>query len=157
MFVALLVLLLVAWAVHLLRSGPLTRERGGLLLLLYVLVGYCGIPMLLVAGVTLIHPHEMAHMLGVEPDHPFALFLGWAYLGMATVASLALRFRGSYLVAPAVLWAVFFAGATFVHVGQDVAVPATGHLGLLQIFAAHGLISVLLVVGLWASRAWRVR
>ena len=69
MFVALLAFLLIAWAVHLLRSGPRTRERGGMLLLLYVLVGYCGIPMLLVAGVMLVHPHEMAHMLGVEPDH----------------------------------------------------------------------------------------
>ena len=99
----------------------------------------------------------MAHILGVEPDHPFALFLGWAYLGMAMVASLALRFRGAYLVAPAVLWAVFFAGATFVHVDQEVAMPNAGHLGLLQIFAAHGLISVLLLGGLWASGVWRAR
>lgn len=56
---------------------------------------------------------------------------------------------------PAVLWAVFFAGATLAHVSAEGGVAQMGHGGLLVIFAAHGLISVLLVGGLWASGVWR--
>lgn len=157
MFIVLLFLVLLGWAVHLWRSPSRSRERAGELLLLWVLVGYCGFPMLAVAGVFLIHPHETAHILGFEPDHPFGLFLAWAYLGMAIIATLSLRFRETYLVGPAVVWAVFFAGATFVHLGIEGGASAMGHGGLLVIFTAHGLISVLLAVGLWASGIGRAR
>lgn len=154
MFVALLALVLLAWAMHLWRTPRPIRQRGGELLLRYVLAGYCGVPMLVVAAGLLVHPHEMAHLLGFEPDHPFALFLGWAYLGMAVAATLALRFGGRYLMGPAVTWAVFFAGATWVHVHQAGGTPGLGHGGLLTIFAAHGLISLLLVGGIWSSGLW---
>lgn len=155
MFVLLLAVLLIAWAVHLLRSGGAGWERGGELLLRYVLAGYCGIPMVVVAGLVLIHPHEMAHILGVEPDHPFGRFFGWAYLGMALAATLTLRFRGTYLIGPAVVWAVFFAGATMVHMDMGGGAAEMGHGGLFFILAAHALVSVLLVGGLWASGVGR--
>lgn len=155
MFVLLLAVLLIAWAVHFRRSAVHTRGRGGELLLRYVLAGYCGLPMLVVAGVALIHPHETAHVLGVEPDHPFGAFLGWAYLGMALAATLTLRFRGAYLIGPAVVWAIFFAGATTVHLDMGGGAASMGHGGLFFILAAHALISVLLVVGLWTSGVWR--
>lgn len=157
MFIILLALVLLGWAVHLWRSPSRSRERAGELLLVWVLVGYCGIPMLAVAGVFLVHPHEVAHILGFEPDHPFGLFLAWAYLGMAIIATLSLRFRETYLVGPAVVWAVFFAGATLAHVSAEGGVAQMGHAGLLVIFAAHGLISVLLAGGLWASGIGRAR
>ncbi len=73
MFVLLLALLLIAWAVHVRRADTSSRARGGELLLRYVLAGYCGIPMLVVAGILLIHPHETAHILGVEPTTPSAV------------------------------------------------------------------------------------
>jgi hypothetical protein len=156
MFVLLLALLLIAWVVHLRRADVRTRARGGELLVRYVLAGYCGIPMLVVAGILLIHPHESAHILGVEPDHPFGRFFGWAYLGMALAATLTLRFRGTYLIGPAVVWAVFFAGATVVHIDMGGGAGAMGHRGLFFILAAHALVSVLLVAGLWTSGVWRL-
>ena len=78
MFFALLVLLLFAWAVHV-RRIPRRPGARGELLLRYVLIGYCGIPMVIVALLFLVHPHEGAEVLGLEPDHPFGLFLGWAF------------------------------------------------------------------------------
>lgn len=155
MFVLLLAVLLVAWAVHIRRSGGAGRARGGELLLRYLLAGYCGIPMVVVASLLLIHPHEMAHILGVEPDHPFGRFFGWAYLGMALAATLTLRFRGTYMIGPAIVWAVFFAGATIVHIDMSGGAAAMGHGGLLFILAAHGLVSALLLAGLWTSGVWR--
>lgn len=156
MFVALLAVLLIAWGVHLRRTRERGRSWGGELLLRYLLVGYCGIPMLVVAGLLLVHPHEVAEVLGVEPDHPFGRFFGWAYLGMAGAATLAIRFQGTYLVGPAVVWAVFFAGATAEHVDLSGGGAAMGHGGLLVILAAHALISVLLLAGLSASGLWRL-
>lgn len=148
MFALLLLAVVAAAAVHWARSSQRTPARAGALLLRWVLAGYCGIPMVVVALLLLVHPHEAAEYLGFEPDHPFALFLGWAYLGMALIAALALRRGGAYLIGPAVVWAVFFLGATFVHLADAGGVGAVGHTGALQIFAAHGLVSVLLVAGL---------
>lgn len=148
MFILLLAAVLAAAAVHFLRVGARTRHRAGSLLLRWVLAGYCGIPMVLVAALLLVHPHEAAEALGFEPDHPFALFLGWAYLGMAASAALTLRLGGTYLVGPAVAWAIFFLGATLIHVGEAGGAAAVGHGGLLQIVASHGAVSALLMVGL---------
>lgn len=155
MFVLLLAALLIAWAVYVRRSDPRTRARGGELLLRYVLAGYCGVPMLVVAGALLLHPHATAHLLGVEPDHPFGRFFGWAYLGMAVAATLTLRFGGTYLIGPAVAWAVFFAGATAVHIEMSGGTTAMGHGGLFFVLAGHALVSALLAVGLLTSGVWR--
>ena len=150
MFFALLVLLLFAWAVHARRIPGRPGARGELLLR-YVLIGYCGIPMVIVAILFLVHPHEGAEVLGLEPDHPFGLFLGWAYLGMALMAASALRFTGAYLVGPAITWSVFFAGATTVHLQMGGGATAMGHGELLMVLGAHALVSALLVAGLWTS------
>ena len=150
MFVALLAALLLAWAVHV-RRRPRRPGSRSELLLRYVLVGYCGIPMVILALLFLAHPHEGAELLGVEPDHPFALFLGWAYLGMSLMAASALRFKALYLVGPAITWSVFFGGATVVHVGMEGGVHRMGHGELLIVLGAHALVSVLLVTALWTS------
>lgn len=155
MFQILLLVLIAAAALHFWRSRERTVERAGRLLLRWVLVGYCGIPMIGVALLVLVHPSEAAEVLGFAAGNPFELFLGWAYLGMAVVATLSLRYRDRYLVAPALLWAIFFAGATGVHVGDYRAAGVLTHGSLLQLFVAHGLVSVLLVAGLWASGVWR--
>lgn len=151
MFTLLLVVLVVAAVVHLVRSPHPSRERGGRLLLLYLLVGYCGVPMVVVAGAVLLAPARAAEVLGFPPDNPFQAFLGWAYLGMALTASLGLLYRDRFLVGPAIGWAVFFTGATVIHLRDYAARGALTHGGLLEIVLAHGLVSVLLVGGLVTS------
>lgn len=148
MFALLLLAVLAAAAVHFARSAERTRARAGELLLRWVLAGYCGVPMVVVAAFLLVHPHETAEILGFEPDHPFALFLGWAYLGMALTATMTMRWGGRYAVGPAVTWAVFFLGATFVHLGEVGGPGAAGHAGLLEIVGGHLMVSILLVAGL---------
>lgn len=151
---ALLLLLLVAAAgVHYFRSAERGRAQAGRLLLRWVLVGYCGVPMVVVALLLLVHPHETAEAFGFEPDHPFALFFGWAYLGMALSALGALRGSGGWLTAPAVTWGVFFTGATFVHIADEGGVGALGHGGLLAILAAHAWVAVLLGAGVGLARS----
>jgi len=151
-FLIILAVVLVGAAAHVALRGR-TRERVGELVLLWTLVGYCGIPMLVVAGMLLVHPHETAEVFGFPPDNPIAVFFGWAYLGMALSAVVSLRYRGPYLVAPALTWATFFLGATFVHLGEGHG--GGTHAGALAIVATHGLISLILVAALVASGAWR--
>lgn len=155
MFIIILVGVLVAAAIHVARMEDRSVPRIGEVVLLYVLIGYCGVPMVFVSGATLIAPDRVAAILDFPADNPFQEFLGWAYLGMSLVAVLAVRYRGAYLVGPAVIWAVFFAGATTIHLRDLAARGTLTHGGLLAILATHGLISVLLVGALWASGVWR--
>lgn len=156
MFLIILAVVLAGAAAHValrVRGGDRSRERVSEVVLLWTLVGYCGIPMLVVAGMILIHPHETLEAFGFPTGNPIAEFFGWAYLGMALSATLALRYRGAYLVAPALIWAIFFIGATFLHLGES---PGGGtHAGALAILATHGLISLILLGALLASGAWR--
>lgn len=154
MFLIILALVLVGAAVHVaVLGGDRSRERVGELVLRWTLVGYCGLPMLVVAGMLLVHPHETAEAFSFPPDNPIAVFFGWAYLGMALSAALSIRFRGPYLVAPALIWAIFFLGATFVHLGEGHG--GGTHAGALAIVATHGLISAILLGALAVSGAWR--
>lgn len=152
MFFLLLMGLLIAATVHIVRLEPRTRERAGEVLLLWVLVGYCGLPMLGVSALVLSRPETVASTLGFPAGNPFQTFLGWSYLGMSIIATLALRFRGTYLIAPAVAWSVFFAGATFIHLGEAHGAGGITHAHALVIFGSHGLVTVVLLGGLAASR-----
>lgn len=151
MFGYLLVAVLVAASVHVTRTGERTRRRVGEIALLYLLVGYCGVPMLVVSVATLAMPDRVADMLGFPAGNPFQAFAGVSFLAMSLVSLLTLRYRRAFLIAPAVSWAVFFAGATFVHLRDFGARGELTHGGMLTIFASHGLISVLLVAALLAS------
>lgn len=151
MFFLLLAGLLIAAAAHIARLEPRTRERAGEILLLWVLIGYCGLPMLGVSALTLLRPETVSSMLGLPAGNPFQTFLGWSYLGMSIVATLSIRYRGGYLIGPAIAWSVFFAGATFIHFGEVHGGRLT-HLGALVIFGSHGLVTVVLLTGLVASR-----
>ena len=155
MFILLLIALLTAAGIHAYRHPDRSSGRTGETFLVYILVGYCGIPMLAVSIGILAAPERMAEMLPVGGSTPIVAFFGWAYLGMSLIAILALRFRGTFLLGPAVAWGVYFAGATVVHLHQ---VPAgDGHGGLLFIFSTHGLVSVLLAGALIASGVLRGR
>ncbi|MDH3222621.1 MAG: hypothetical protein OEO23_02815 [Gemmatimonadota bacterium] len=130
-------------------GGP-SLARTGELIVRYTLVAYCGLPMLMISIGILAAPERMAEMLPVGPPGPIVAFFGWAYLGMSLAALLALWYSGSFLLAAALPWAVYFAGATVVHIHA----PGAGHGGALLIFATHGLVSLVLVAGLAMGRPW---
>jgi uncharacterized membrane protein len=151
MFVALLVVLLVAAAVHITQLKERTPRRGGEIMLLYLLVGYCGIPMLLVSVAMLVWPAHVAAHLGFPAGNPFQAFLAVAYLGMSLLSVLTLRYRGAFVIGPAIIWTVFFAGATVIHLRDFHHRGALTHGGVLVIFTTHGLIAVLLAGALLMS------
>jgi hypothetical protein len=155
MFLILLLLLAVAAAAHTVVGKERTLTRGARLFLIYLLVGYCGIPMVLVGIWCIARPGEAAASFGFPPGGEFQTFFAVAYLGMSIISLLAPFLRRSYLVGPAVCWAVFFAGATAIHFGHENVHGGLTHGSMLAIFATHGLISVLLLASLLASRAWR--
>jgi hypothetical protein len=156
-FVFLLVIVLAAAAVHAALSRPRSRARAAGLFLVYLLAGYCGLPMLCISLWAILRPESVAAAFGF-PAGPLIGFFGWAYLGMSLSALLALRFRGIYLLAPVVVWSVYLGGATFVHMGA-AGPMAGGHAqaAFLDIFAAHGLIGLLLVVAFALSEEWRAQ
>lgn len=156
-FLYLLPGVLAAAGIHVWRLKERTVQRAGEIVLLYVLVGYCGIPMLIFGGWNLLHPDELAASLGFAVGNPFQIFFGYGYIGMALIAVLSLRYRGTYLIAPAVVWSVFFAGATLIHVAHLHTHGAVSHGAILHVFATHGLISVLLLTALAMSGAWKQR
>lgn len=161
MFLYLLVVLLSAASIHVARMRDRTMRRAGEIFLLYVLVGYCGVPQLALGLWSLASPDRVAATLGFPAGSPFQDFTSISLVGMSLLSLLALRYRDTFLIAPAVCWSVFFAGATYAHLraaGQPLhgfhgAAPS--HAAMLHLFATHGLISVLLVGALIASGAWR--
>ena len=125
--------------------------RVGELALLYVLVGYCGLLMLSFSLNNLIRPDQVVQSLGFPIGNPFQDFVEVTLLAMSILSLLTLRCRGNFLIGPAVCWAVFFTGATFVHLNDYGAKGGLTHGGVLAIFASHGLIEVLLTAALLAS------
>ncbi len=155
MFLLLLLLLLAGAAVHSYRLEPRTRAAVGEIFLRWILAGYCGLPMVAVAIGILAAPERLGEMLPVGPPSPVLAFFGWAYLGMALSGLLALRYGGTYLIGPAVCWAVYFLGATLVHLHGPAAASHLSHGGILATLATHGGISLILLVALAAARLGR--
>lgn len=157
MFVFLLAALLVAAAIHVALVQERTINRIGRTVLLYILVGYCGVPMVVVSAGSLANPEIAHHLAGSSAGGPFVGFTVWALLGMSMLSLLVLWYRGTFLIAPAVCWAVFFGGATAVHLKQFGAEGTLTHGSLLAIFASHGLVSLLIVVALVSSGVLKQR
>lgn len=151
-FTYLLLLLLAGAAIHIAKGPDRTPARGAAILLRYLLVGYCGVPMLAVSLWALLSPAVVARMFGVGVAGPLLGFFGYAYLGMSLVAILTVWYGGTFLLAATLVWAVYLGGATVVHLTQ-FGHPSAG--GIVEIFVSHGLIAVLLVTGLIVSGAWR--
>lgn len=118
MFLVFLLALLVTATVHAVISHRRSRQAVAELLLLYILVGYCGFAMFAVSAFSLIAGDRAAAWLGWTPNNPFQQFLSFALLGLATAAILSVRYRDTYLVGPVVGWSVFFAGATYGHLAD---------------------------------------
>lgn len=150
MFEILLLVLLLLAGIHASRLNPRTTQRMGEVFLLYILVGYCGLPMLMVGTFVLVKPVLAARMLGFPAGGAFEEFAGLCLVAMSLLPLLALRYRGSFLIAPAVCWAVYFAGATVIHV-KNLEHGRLTHGGLLDILATHGLIAIIIVCALLAS------
>ncbi len=151
-FTYVLLLLLAGAAVHIAKLPHRSPARGAEVLMRYLLVGYCGVPMLAVSLWALLSPDVVARMFGVGAPGPLLGFFGYAYLGMSLVAILTLWYGGAFLVAATVIWAVYLGGATVVHLTQ-FGHPSAGNA--VEIVASHGLIAVLLVTALIVSGAWR--
>ena len=151
-FSYLLLLLLAGAAVHIAKLPDRSPARGAAVLLRYLLVGYCGVPMLAVSLWALLSPAVVARMFGVGAPGPLLGFFGYAYLGMSLVAILSLWYGGSLLVAATTVWAVYLGGATVVHLTQFGPVSPAG---AVEVFVSHGLIAVLLVTASIVSGAWR--
>ena len=129
------------------------------MLLVYVLVGYCGVQqiamgaaILLTGGRVLLH---FGFQAGSQPTFVWDSFL---LFGGGIISMLAIWKRDSYLLAPVLMWSVFFAGATYAHIHLNGAngLPPTWE-STAGIFASHGLISVLLIIFYSASQAYRAR
>lgn len=151
MFVILILLLLLGTAIHYRLSAERTRRRAAELTLVYVLVGYCGVPMVAVAIWSLLSPDQAARGLGLAPGGTFQQFFGFAYLGLSLIAVMAIWYRGAFLLGPGVAWSVYWAGATIVHVLEAAGQGTLSWKNGLLIFATHGLIAVLLLTGLLLS------
>ncbi len=157
MFLILLLVVMVAACAHVAIMKSRTVSRVGKVFLIYLLVGYCGLPMVLVSLWCLTRPDEAASHLGFAPGGPFQQFFAVAYLGLAILSLLSPFYRRSYLIGPAIAWAIFFTGATWIHMQDMSAHHSPSHGGMLIVFATHGLISVLLLVSLLASGVWKER
>lgn len=153
MFVILLLMLIAAGTLHARLTGPRTARRTAECILVYVLAGYCGFAQVIVGGATFVSPDLVAHLARVADVGETLPWFGSMYVGAALAALLAVRLRGDYLIGPVIVWAAFFAGATWAHLHTEaVHGRAPGLHGSLWIFASHGLVSVTLLVVWWFSR-----
>ena len=83
MFLYLLLALVAGWSIHVARMKNRTLQRAGEVGLLYILVGYCGLPILAVSIGSLARPDRAAAILGFPAGNPFQDFVGYALLGMS--------------------------------------------------------------------------
>lgn len=158
MFIVLLLALVVAAFVHARIRGPRTAERVAELVVVYVLVGYCGVPQLAI-GLSMVGSSDLvAHLARVAEPGELLPWLSWLYAGSGLIAALAFRLRGDYLLGPVLLWSIFFAGATYAHFHTELAHDRTPTLsGALWIAASHGLVSVVLLGSWWIAARGGVR
>src|SRR3954468_23256183 len=111
-FFYLLLALLVGAAIQLGIQGDRSAARVGEVGLAWILIGYCGVAMLLHALESLLLPVLMANWHGFAEGGVWQAFTTVALFGMAVSAVLSIWVRGSYRVGPTISWAIYFAGAT---------------------------------------------
>jgi hypothetical protein len=155
----LIVVLLIAALVHARTRYPATPGAMAEMLLVYTLVGYCGLQEIVMgAAILLTGGHVLLHF-GFQPgSQPTFVWDSFLLFGGGIISILAIWKRDSYLLAPVLMWSVFFAGATYAHIHLNSVngFPPTWE-STAGIFATHGLISVLLISFYLASQGYRAR
>lgn len=147
MWFALLVLSLVAAAIHVRVRPPGSRAASTELVLVYLLAGYCGFAQIIRAFAILIKGAPLMAHVKFTPGDPAVMWLAFFSLGCGVIGALSIWKRGDFLLAPVVAWAIFWTGITFAHLRMDEWHGITNSwVGIAWAFATHGLIAVLLVV-----------
>lgn len=147
MWFALLVLSLIAGAIHLRIRPKGSKAASAELLLVYVLAGYCGLAQIIRAFAILIKGAPLMAHVKFTPGDPAVMWLAFFSLGCGVIGALSIWKRGDFLLAPVVVWAIFWTGTTFAHLRMDEWHGITNSwLGIAWAFATHGLIALLLVV-----------
>src|SRR5271165_2137536 len=155
----LIVVLLIAAVVHARLRYPATPGAMAEMLLVYVIVGYCGVQQIVMGTAILLTGGRVLLHFGFQPgSQPTFVWDSFLLIGGGIISMLAIWKRDSYLLAPVLMWAVFFAGATYAHIHLNSAngFPPTWE-STAGIFATHGLISVLLVSFYLGSQGYRAR
>jgi hypothetical protein len=154
MFLALLAGLLLAGLVHARLQRPVPPGRTSELVLVYVLVGYCGVMQVFIGSAMFVVPDRVAALVGVPVGNPIEIWTAALVLGAGIVATLTVRLRGDYLIAPVVIWAIFFLAASYAHLQVDVVHGRTASAGRIAwLLATHALVSLVLVGLLIAHRS----
>ena len=155
MFLTLLAGLLLAGFTHARMTRPRAPGETPELLLVYVLAGYCGIVQVAVAIAMLLVPDLVATQVGVPAGNPIEIWAASLLLGAGIIATLSIRFRGSYLIAPVIVWSVFFLGASYAHLRTDILNGRALSPGRVAwTLATHALVSAILI-GLFIARRGR--
>lgn len=158
MWLLFIILSIVAAFVHARLTQPRTRERLAELCLVYLLACVCGILQIAFGFAILFAGDQVAAHMHVPPGNPEQVWMAFLVLGMGVIGTLAIWLRGSYLIAPAIGWAIFFAGATYAHINASAIAGHPPTLSSLSgIFLTHTLTAFLLTYLLWASKAGRGR
>jgi hypothetical protein len=154
----LIFVLLIAAVVHARVRYPGTPGAMAEMLLVYVLVGYCGVQQIVMGAAILLTGGRVLVHFGFHPGQPTFVWDSFLLLGGGIISILAIWKRDSYLLAPVLMWSVFFAGATYAHIQLNNAngFPPTWE-STAAIFATHGLISILLISFYLASQGYRAR
>lgn len=146
MWFALLVLSLIAAAIHVRVRKTDSRAAAAEVFLVYLLAGYCGIAQIVRAFAILVKGAPLMAHVQFTPGDPAVMWLAFFSLACGVVGALSIWKRGDYLLAPVVAWAIFWTGTTFAHIRMDEWHGITNSwVGIAWAFATHGLIAVLLV------------
>jgi hypothetical protein len=147
MWFALLIVSLIAAAIHVRVRRLSSRSATAEVFLVYLLAGYCGFAQIARAFAILAKGAPlMAHVQFTSGD-PAVMWLAFFSLGCGALGALSIWKRGDYLLGPVVAWSIFWIGTTFAHLRMDEWHGISNStLGVLWAFATHGLIALLLVV-----------
>lgn len=140
-----LVALLGAGLFHGLKLKQRTHSAVAEIMLVYVLVGYCGIYMVLAGILDLAASFRNGTIFPFPAGGATQQFFDFALLAMATMAIFSVRLRGRYLASPAIGWSPFLVWRD-VHSRRESLCHrrafAVGRLGNFLIACASGACAV---------------
>jgi len=148
----LLVVLLGAGLFHGLKLKERTHSAVAEIMLVYVLVGYCGLYMISAGIFDLLASFQNGTIFPFSAGGAAQKFFDFALLGMATMAIFSVWFRGRYLVSPAVGWSIFWFGATYIHFADLYITGSLSWWTGVGIFSSHTLVAFVMLGLLFASR-----